>query len=323
MVNNYGIDDLLHYLDDFILAAPANSSICASNLHVAVSVVARLGLPLHPQKCLGAASCVVVLGIELVTEAQIARLPTDKFSSIHDVLPQWSTRKCCKKRELQSLIGLLHHACMVVWPGRTFLRRVIDLLSCFGNDSHPVRLNMEFRKDLAWWVKFFGQRNGISFFLFPALEPNPDFVVCSNPSGVIGYGAFMDSEWFSGRWFPLQRPLSVAYKERFPVVLAAHVWGPRWPRRRILFHVDNEAGVHILNSRTSKDPNIMDLLHSLLKVAACLSFTFAAVHEFFWLSLPFQKCSMIHFSRHIVYDRCHPENCQRLTSAFLNDLVSK
>ena len=38
LVNNYGIDDLLHYLDDFILAAPANSSICASNLHVAVSV---------------------------------------------------------------------------------------------------------------------------------------------------------------------------------------------------------------------------------------------------------------------------------------------
>ena len=162
LVNNYGIDDLLHYLDDFILPAPANSSICASNLHVAVSVVARLGLPLRPQKCLGPASCMVVLGTELVTVAQIARLPTDKFSSIHDVLSQWSTRKCCKKRELQSLIGLLHHACMVVWPGRTFLRRVIDLLCCFPNDSHPIPLNVEFRKGLAWWVEFFGQRNGIS-----------------------------------------------------------------------------------------------------------------------------------------------------------------
>ena len=52
LVNNYGIDDLFRYLDDFILAALANSSICASNLHVAVSVVARFGLSLHPQKCL-------------------------------------------------------------------------------------------------------------------------------------------------------------------------------------------------------------------------------------------------------------------------------
>lgn len=149
MVNNNGIGDLLHYLDDFIFAAPAKSSICASNLHAAVSVVARLGLPSHPQKCLGPASCMMVLGIELDTVAQIAHLPTDKFSSIPDVLSQWSTGKCSKKKELQSLIGLLHHACMVVWPGRTFLRRTIDLLSCFRNDSHPICLNVEFGKDLA------------------------------------------------------------------------------------------------------------------------------------------------------------------------------
>jgi len=55
----------LHYLGDFIMAAQANSVVCASNLQVAVAVVARLGLPLHPQKYLGPASFVVVLGIEL------------------------------------------------------------------------------------------------------------------------------------------------------------------------------------------------------------------------------------------------------------------
>ena len=198
-------------------------------------MVATLGLPLHPQKCLGPASCIVVLGIELVTAAQIARLPADKFTAIQEVLSHWSTRKCCTKKELQSLIGRLHHACMVVWPGRTFLRGMIDLLSCFRNDSHPIRLNVEFRKDLAWWVEFFGQWNGISFFLFPTLEPLPDFSVCSDASGVIGYSGFMDNEWFNGRGFPLQIPLSIAYKELLPVLLVAHLWGPRWSRRRILF----------------------------------------------------------------------------------------
>lgn len=152
LVNNYGIDDLLHYLDDFIMAAPANSSRCAYYLQTAVSVVARLGLPLHPQKCVGPASCMVVLGIELDTAAQIARLPVDKFIAIQELLTQWSSRKCCTKKDLQSLIGRLHHACLVVWPGRTFLRRMIDLLCCFRNDFHPIRLNLEFRKDLAWWI---------------------------------------------------------------------------------------------------------------------------------------------------------------------------
>ena len=88
LVNNYGIDDLLHYLDDFILAAPANSSICTSNLHVAVSLVATLSFPLHSQKCLGPASYMVVLGIELDTMAKIARLASDKLASIQDLLSQ-------------------------------------------------------------------------------------------------------------------------------------------------------------------------------------------------------------------------------------------
>ena len=259
----------MHYLDDFILAAPANSVVCASNRQVAVAVVARLGLPLHPQKCLGPASCMVVLGIKLDTAVQIARLPADKFSALQEALSHWSTRKCCTNRDLQALIGRLHHACMVVWPGRTFLRRMIDLLSCFHNDSHAICLNMDFRKDLAWWVEFFGQWNEISFFLFPTLEPLPDFSVSSDASGAIGYGAFMDNEWFNSRWSTRQLVLSIVYKELFPVVLAAHVWGPGWSRRCIMFHV-----IHILNSQTSPDPNMM---HSLIKVAACFSFTFAAI----------------------------------------------
>ena len=124
---------------------------------------------------------------------------------------------------------------MVVWPGRTFLCGMIDLLSCFRNDSHPIRLNVEFGKDLAWWVEFFGQWNGISFFLFPTLEPLPDFSVSSDASGAIGYGPFMDNEWFNGRWSTLQLPLSVTYKELFLVVLAAHVWGLVGPAGALCF----------------------------------------------------------------------------------------
>ena len=86
----------MHYLDDFILAAPAKSVVCASNLLVAVAVVARLGLPLHPQNCLGPASCMVVLEID--TEAQIAHLPADKFSALQEALSLWSTCKCCTKK---------------------------------------------------------------------------------------------------------------------------------------------------------------------------------------------------------------------------------
>lgn len=276
--SNYDIPDILHYLDDFVLAGPPGSPLCHSRLSTATSVTADLGLPLHPDKCVGPATCLVVLGIEIDTLAETLRLPTEKFAAILELLRSWSSRKSCRKKELQSLIGVLHHACKVVWPGRTFLRRMIDLLKLFKRGDHPIRLNVEFRRDLQWWLKFFNQWNGISFFLIPSLVPPPTVCVGSDASGAIGYGAYLGAQWFNGKWLPQQLSLSIAYKELFPVVLAAHVWGYLWERQRVLFKVDNQSVVAILNSRTSRDPDIMALMRSLLFAAARFSFSFSAEH---------------------------------------------
>ena len=134
----------------------------------------------------------------------------------------------------------------------------------------------EFKKDLLWWLEFFKKLNGISFFLIPSLHPSPAVVVGLDASGSLGFGAFLESEWFNGRWLPQQASLSIAYKELFPVVLSTHVRGHRWGRQHILFRVDNESVVAVLNSRTSRDTAIMHLLRSLLQVAAQFAFSFAA-----------------------------------------------
>ena len=62
------------------------------------------------------------------------------------------------------------------------------------------------------------------------------------------------------------------------MVVAAHIWGHMWCRRHVLFHSDNDAVVHILNSRTSKIPCIMHLLRQLLLSAARHSFSFSSQH---------------------------------------------
>ena len=102
----------------------------------------------------------------------------------------------------------------------------------------------------------------------------------SNAAGLIGFGAYLKDYWFAGSWAPSQQQQSVAYKEFFPVVIAAHVWGHMWCKRHVLFHSDNEAVVHILNTRTSKVPtgSLMQLLRSLLLSTARHSFSFSARH---------------------------------------------
>ena len=79
LLNPHHVLDLLHYLDDFITAGPPNSDQCAQNLATFLAVCKSLGLPLHPDKCVGPSSRLVVLGIKLDLVVQVARLSADKF----------------------------------------------------------------------------------------------------------------------------------------------------------------------------------------------------------------------------------------------------
>ena len=167
LVNSYQIPDLLHYLDDFITAGPPQSLQCAHNLATAMQVCQRVGLPFHPAKCVGPSTVLVVLGIELDSFNQVAHLPQEKLLALKNLISSWLPRKWCNRHELESLIGHLHHAAKVVWPGRTSLRRMIDLLCCFRWRDHPVRLNREYHLHLLWWHQFLEDWHGVSFWLFP------------------------------------------------------------------------------------------------------------------------------------------------------------
>ena len=75
-----------------------------------------------------------------------------------------------------------------------------------------------------------------------------------------------------------QVPLSIAYKEHFLVVVAAHLWGPSWASRRVEFLGVNKALVSVLKSRTSRlqDPHLMALLRYLSLLAVRYSYSFTS-----------------------------------------------
>ena len=61
----------------------------------------------------GPATRLAILLIELDSETLQARLPAEKRDRIVTLLDEWSAKRFCKCRELESLIGHLHHACKV------------------------------------------------------------------------------------------------------------------------------------------------------------------------------------------------------------------
>lgn len=145
-----GVENLLHYLDDFIFAA--NSRSAAEEMkQTLVDTWEQLGIPMEPSKLEGPETCLTFLGIEVDTEALQLRLPADKLSRVKEILQSTLGKKAVTKRDLQSLVGLLQHATQVVWPGRSFLRRLHALLAQVGADRaahHLIRLNQAARADI-------------------------------------------------------------------------------------------------------------------------------------------------------------------------------
>ena len=194
----YDVSFLLHYLDDFHTLGPPNSQTCQRNLDTCIQQFQDWGIPLHPGKLEGPSTLLTVLGIELYSLLLQACLPQEKFDRIHTLLVSWSLTRHCTRKELESLIGNLQHACKVVPSGRTFLRRMINLLSAFCRDDHPIRLDTEFHLDLSLWLEFFQSWNGYIFVLSPHWARIPDLHVSSEATGSVGYGAILGREWFCG-----------------------------------------------------------------------------------------------------------------------------
>ena len=91
--NNYRVADLMHYLDDFITAGPADSLHCSQNLQTLLAVCRSLGLPLHPNKCIGPSTRLVVSGIELDSLDQTTHLPAEKLMALQELIHSWQNRR--------------------------------------------------------------------------------------------------------------------------------------------------------------------------------------------------------------------------------------
>ena len=258
-----GIVHIWHYLDDFFVAGMLGSNECMNALFTMLRICKILGIPLADEKVADPATTITILGIEFDTLQLVLRLPSEKLSHIKVLLTNWSSKKKCTKRELQSLIGQLQHASTVIKPGRTFLRRMYDLLGLVKQPHHHIHMNTEFRSDLAWWSLFLDSWNGSAMMSFSQL-PSPTVFLTSDASGSWGCGAFAGPNWFQLAWpNDHARDCPIAYKELAPIVLALAIWGHLWSQQTVLCFTDNTAVVSILLSRTSKNKDIMHLVRCL------------------------------------------------------------
>ena len=270
-----GIEDIDNYVDDVITFGPPQSSTCQQNLTTILEESAKLGISMAPEKIVLPTTCLVFLGIEIDSASQILRLPQEKLDKLKQVLHQWVGKKTWKRKELESLIGYLSHACKVVRPGRSFLRHMISLLKVAQRQHHHIRINKEFQADLKWWAIFSEQWNGVSSF-----PSNPSYAATfvSDASGSWGCAAVHQSHWFQYKWTELSTNKDITWKELLPVLVATVLWGRGWKGMHVLAYCDNEPVVSLLHTRSSPQKHIMQLLQCLFFIEATFDFSLQATH---------------------------------------------
>ena len=271
-----GVETIFHYLDDFLIVAPPGSSRCAENLDKLLSLFKRLQIPIAPEKLEGPTTRLTFLGIELDTRALILRLPDGKLAELKALLADWMGKKSCLKKDLQSLTGKLQHASKVVRPGRTFMRRMFDLLKGISRKQQFIRLNTAFRSDLVWWYVFLEKWNGTS--MMPTELKTPRYQLITDASGTFGCGAYSENRWLQYQWPIETEAWSIVVKELIPIVMALILWGQYWSGNVVLMQCDNRAVVDVLNSGFAKDSILMHLLRCVFFISAHFEVTVKAAH---------------------------------------------
>ena len=193
------ISNIVHYLDDFLIISSTEDE-CMRDLEKFLGICQKISVPIAPEKTFFPSQKLEFLGFLFDTVNEEIRLPKDKIEKCKSSIKQLLIKDKASLKELQVLFGLLNFACTVIVPGRAFLESLRVLTAGLHKPYFKTRINKQTKLDLAVWLNFLDQHNGISLyreqmFLSPGVV-NLFTDACKN----IGLGAVLGKQWFAAKW---------------------------------------------------------------------------------------------------------------------------
>ena len=263
-----GIQQLFYLLDDFVIVADSQES-CQRQLKILLELFAELGFQVNPKKVEGPSQVLTALGIEVDCTSQQLRIDQSRLADILSLLQEWEGKSSASRRDLASLLGKLHFVSTVCYPGRSFLRRLIECLKSEGGWNSKVTIPLDAKADILWWRLFLPSWNGVSTIPEWCWTLDAD-ISLSTDACTRGAGAFFQGRWLyfpfeETSWFYKQ---SIPFKELFAVSLALATWGPLWKGKKIRFRIDSKTATVVLNSRKARSPAMAAVLRQIFYLSA-------------------------------------------------------
>ena len=263
------------YLDDFLVVAPTLAE-CKLAYDTLCTLLMDLGFELSSNKLVPPCQQLTFLGILIDTVSLRLSLPSNKLDLLQSEIKAFMLKKRASKRQLQQLAGRLNWACKVVFGGRTFLRRVLNLMNTLATPASQCRLTLEFYRDMAWWNEFLETFNGECDFTDS--RPVTDIYTDACEFGI---GAVFHNDWFYSNLLvdlPEFAFLHINFKETLCIIIALLHWAPSLRNKKIIIHSDNTTAVSIINKGTAKNSLIMAYIRQLFWCSATYNFRIQAIH---------------------------------------------
>ena len=189
-----GFACVANYLDDFLIFGSSYQD-CQMAQTTLITLLGELGFLVSWKKCSTPSTSVRYLGIIIDSMTMSLSLPEDKLLKLDKELQFFNGRTRATKKQIQRLCGIIAHCAKVIRGGRTFSRRIIDLLSGLVDDNPRIRLSEEFRLDIEWWTAFAKSFNGQEYIISPNTGQGPIF---ATDASLRGYGIVTNEDWQAG-----------------------------------------------------------------------------------------------------------------------------
>ena len=286
-MSRLGYPNVINYIDDFLVHGDTFEQ-CQEAQTVLIRLLGQLGFHVSWKKCTTPSTRVKYLGIIFDSITMELSLPQDKLDKLHVELGFFSGRSRATKRQLQRLCGIISHCSKVVRGGRTFSRRIIDLLKNLPKGNPRIRLSEQFRLDIDWWTSFAAVFNGKERLIRQQVEVIPQVFT---DSCLKGYGLVVDNDWQAGyfnssllpvghdhlnaqhnHWMnvdvDVQDQYNINYLELLPVQQALNRYVTSWSDSHVIIFTDNTQVVSMINHGISDNSDCMNTLREMFWVAA-------------------------------------------------------
>ena len=279
--NLYSLD---HYLDDFILVGEEDSGTCITLVTAFSSICKEIGVPIADDKSIGPTTVLVFLGLELDSRTMTIRIPLHKINELRQILLTLLDKRKITLKELQSLVGKLNFFGQAVRSSRAFLRRFYDAMIPLKKPFHLLRLSLELKQDMQLWLKFLSEFNGVTYIPENKWFDSDCLQLFTDASGSanLGCGCYLAGKWsyfqWPRAWLGTEIMKDVTFLEMVPVLLAVHLWGNKMKKKNILFHIDNEALVNVINRQSCRSKRLMILVRDFVLLAMKLDCWFKSAH---------------------------------------------